>query len=177
MYSLEYVALIYIYYLTVRHFFCIYDQDYVHAMSQHITDSVLSTLSAPAGPSQLIIIGCGKPSRIVPYTSETEAAFPIYTDPSGKIYDKLQMKKTFACISRPPSYTQISFFRGLLKSLKQMGRSGIQAIKGGSWRQNGGEWIFRDGRCVYVHRMENVSDHLTAEQLLDLLRTDDKQAG
>ena len=28
--------------------------------------------------------------------------------------------------------------------------------------EDGGEWVFRGGRCVCVHRMRDVGDHLTA---------------
>ncbi|GAQ03722.1 hypothetical protein ALT_1043 [Aspergillus lentulus] len=156
----------------IRHFFCAYDQDYVRVASRRLTDSVLATLPNPTGPSQLIIIGCGDPQRIVPYVSETEAAFPIYTDRKGKIYEKLHMKRTRSHITQPPPYTQNSFLSALGKTFKQMFCSGWQAFLGGSWGQNGGEWVFRGGKPVYVHRMEHVSDHLTADQLLEVLSHD-----
>ncbi|GFF25304.1 thioredoxin-like protein AAED1 [Aspergillus udagawae] len=159
--------------IFIRHFFCAYDQDYVRVVSRRLTDSVLSTLPNPTGPSQLIIVGCGDPQRIVPYVSETEAAFPIYTDPTGKIYEKLQMKRTKACITAPPSYAQLSFFCALGKTFKQMFHSGWQAFRGGPWGQNGGEWVFRGGKCIFAHRMEHVSDHLTADQLLEVLSLDE----
>ncbi|GFF51374.1 thioredoxin-like protein AAED1 [Aspergillus udagawae] len=157
----------------VRHFFCAYDQDYVRVVSRRLTDSVLSTLPNPTGPSQLIIVGCGDPQRIVPYVSETEVTFPIYTDPTGKIYEKLQMKRTKACMTSPPSYAQLSFFCALGQTFKQMFHSGWQAFRGGPWGQNGGEWVFRGGKCVFAHRMEHVSDHLTADQLLEVLSLDE----
>ncbi|PKX95986.1 uncharacterized protein P174DRAFT_459468 [Aspergillus novofumigatus IBT 16806] len=129
--------------IFIRHFFCAYDQGYVRVVSRRLTDS-------------LIIIGCGDSQRIVPYVSETEAAFPIYTDRTGKIYEKLHMKRTRSHATKPPSYVQISFFGALGKTFKQMLRSGRQA-----------------GKCVYVHRMEHVSDHLTADQLLEVLSHDE----
>ncbi|EAW15629.1 uncharacterized protein NFIA_049690 [Aspergillus fischeri NRRL 181] len=142
-------------------------------ISRRLTNSVLSTLPNPTGPSQLIIIGCGDSQRIVPYVSETEATFPIYTDRTGKIYEKLHMKRTGSHFTQPPSYAQISFFGALGKTFGQMFRSGWQAFRGGSWGQNGGEWVFRGGKCVYVHRMEHVSDHLTADRLLEVLSHDE----
>jgi hypothetical protein len=48
--------------------------------------------------------------------------------------------------------------------------SGFEAFKGGNYFQNGGEWIFRAGKCVWVHRMETTSDHLTAEELVKVLK-------
>ncbi|OGM46584.1 hypothetical protein ABOM_004694 [Aspergillus bombycis] len=155
--------------IFIRHFFCAYDQDYVHSISQRLTESVLSTLPNSAGPAQVIIIGCGQPAAIVPYVAETSAAFPIYTDPKGKIYEKLHMKRTVSAITRPPTYTQRSFISALGTTFKQMFRSGLQALSGGGWGQNGGEWVFKNGKCVYVHRMQNVSDHLTADELLQVI--------
>ncbi|GIK06326.1 hypothetical protein Aspvir_001973 [Aspergillus viridinutans] len=159
--------------IFIRHFFCAYDQDYVRVVSRRLTDSVLATLPSPTGPSQLIMIGCGDSQRIVPYVSETEAAFPIYTDRTGKIYEKLHMKRTRSQMTQSPSYAQISFISALGKAFRQMFWSGWQAFRGGSWGQNGGEWVFRGGKCVYVHRMKHVSDHLTADQLLEVLSHDE----
>ncbi|RAL10670.1 peroxiredoxin-like family protein [Aspergillus homomorphus CBS 101889] len=157
--------------IFIRHFFCIYDQDYVRTVSNHLTDSILNTLPVTAGPSQVIIIGCGDPARIVPYVAETAATLPVYTDPTGKLYSKLHMKRNVTGITRPPSYTEVSFLRALGRTLKQMFRTGglIRAFRGGPWNLNGGEWVFRKGRCVFVHRMESIGDHLTAQQLLEVL--------
>ncbi|KAF7596801.1 hypothetical protein BBP40_012400 [Aspergillus hancockii] len=52
--------------IFIRHFFCAYDQDYVHLISQRLTEAVLSSLPNSAGPTQVIIIGCGSPVGIVP---------------------------------------------------------------------------------------------------------------
>jgi hypothetical protein len=48
--------------------------------------------------------------------------------------------------------------------------SGFGAFKGGDYSQNGGEWIFRAGKCVWVHMMETTSDHVPAEELIRVLR-------
>ncbi|KAL4904478.1 hypothetical protein BDW74DRAFT_168479 [Aspergillus multicolor] len=154
----------------VRHFFCVYDQDYVRSVSHHLTDSVLQTIPSAGGPIQLIIIGCGDPSLIVPYVSETDAAqFPVYSDPDGKLYEKLHMERTVANIMRPPVYTDVGFWRSLGLTLRQMAGRGWKGLRGGKWDQNGGEWVFRNGRCRFVHRMQSVSDHLTAGELIRIL--------
>ncbi|KAL4781073.1 AhpC/TSA antioxidant enzyme-domain-containing protein [Aspergillus varians] len=157
--------------LFIRHFFCIYDQDYVRAVSHHLTDSVLETIPHSPGPIQLIIIGCGDPSLIVPYIGETSASFPIYSDPDGKLYERLHMRRTVENYMQQPSYSRVGFWRSLGMSAKQMFWNGMRGFRGGRWDQNGGEWIFRGGRCEYVHCMKNVGDHLTAEELLRILGT------
>ncbi|KAL4867075.1 hypothetical protein BDV12DRAFT_171919 [Aspergillus spectabilis] len=155
----------------IRHFFCAYDQDYVRSVSHHLSDSVLQTIPHTDGPVQLIIIGCGDPSLIVPYVAETGASFPVYSDPNGRVYEKLHMQRTVENIMRPPSYTKANFWKSLGIAFKQMLAQGKRAFRGGPWNQNGGEWIFKGGRCEYAHRMEHASDHLTAEKLLEILDT------
>ncbi|KAL5340567.1 AhpC/TSA antioxidant enzyme-domain-containing protein [Aspergillus crustosus] len=154
----------------IRHFFCAYDQDYVRSVAHHLSDSILSAKSQSGDSIQLIIIGCGDPSLIVPYVAETGASqFPIYSDPSGRVYEKLHMRRTVENIMRPPAYTKTGFWKSLGITFKQMMAQGKKAFRGGGWGQNGGEWVFRGGRCEYVHRMGHVSDHLTADELLRIL--------
>ncbi|KAL3477668.1 AhpC/TSA antioxidant enzyme-domain-containing protein [Aspergillus californicus] len=157
----------------VRHFFCAYDQDYVRTISEHLSESILRTRPNLSGPCQLLIIGCGHPSMIIPYVGETASVFPVYSDPDGKMYEKLNMHRTTANITNPPSYTRKSFLRGLGITFKQMWQNGLRGLRGGPWDQNGGEWIFRGGKCVFVHRMEHVSDHLSAQELLEALKKGD----
>lgn len=99
----------------VRHFFCSCDQDYIHSIALYLTPTVLSTL--PIGPSRLIIVGCGDPSRILPYAAETSCKLLIFTDPTGRIYEILQIKKSLT-ISRRPSYMRQSLFSLIIRSMK-----------------------------------------------------------
>ncbi|KAL4935878.1 hypothetical protein BDV06DRAFT_217095 [Aspergillus oleicola] len=162
----------------VRHFFCIYDQSYVRSVSGHLTDTALETLSHTQthGPIQLIIIGCGDPSLIVPYVSETGAVMPVYTDPSGKIYEKLHMRRTVKGIMSQPAYSSVGFWKSLGMTLRQMFWKGRRGVKGGRWDQQGGEWVFKGGKVKYVHRMRDAADHLTAEELLGILESQGKDA-
>ncbi|CEN60471.1 hypothetical protein ASPCAL02909 [Aspergillus calidoustus] len=155
----------------IRHFFCVYDQDYVRTISHHLTDSLLKSLpsTSSTGPSQLIIIGCGDPALITPYVSETSTPFPVYSDPRGRIYEKLHMTRTMSNVMKQPSYSTVGFWRALGKTFRQMAASGWRGLRGGGWGQNGGEWVFKGGKCVYVHRMKDVGDHLTAGELLEVL--------
>ncbi|KAL4926136.1 peroxiredoxin-like family protein [Aspergillus undulatus] len=163
--------------LFIRHFFCIYDQSYVRSVSQHLTDSVLQTLPHMhnRGPIQIIIIGCGNPNLIVPYVSETGTTMPVYTDPGGKLYEKLHMRRTVKGITTQPVYSGVGFWKSLGLTLRQMFSKGRKGFGGGSWDQNGGEWVIRGGRVEYVHRMEHVSDHLTADELLGILESQGKE--
>jgi hypothetical protein len=58
-----------------------------------------------------------------------------------------------------------SLFSLVMISVRQMIQSGFGAFSGGDYSQNGGELIFRDGKCVWMHKMESTSDHMPAEEL------------
>ena len=147
-----------------------YDQEYVRTLSSKITQRLLDTIPHHAKPAQVIIIGCGDHTLIGPYMEETSDIFPIYSDPSAKIYETLEMKRTWTGFTDPPPYSSVSFPGALFKDLKQRWKRGWGALKSGSTDQQGGEWIFQKGRLKYAHRMQAVNDHLTADQLLDILK-------
>jgi hypothetical protein len=156
----------------VRHFFCIYDQDYVRVLATQMTHKILETMPNHAKPAQVIIIGCGDHTLIGPYMEETSDAFPIYTDPTAKIYNQLKMKRTWTGFNDPPPYSLESFPSALYKDLKQRWKRGWAGLKGGFGDQQGGEWIFQRGKLKYAHRMQSASDHLTADNLLKILTVD-----
>ncbi|KAJ5312644.1 hypothetical protein PENANT_c007G06517 [Penicillium antarcticum] len=161
--------------IFVRHFFCIYDQDYVRDLAGQMTHTILETIPTHAKPAQVIIIGCGDHTLIGPYMEETSDVFPIYTDPSAKIYNQLKMKRTWTGFNEPPPYSLESFPSALYKDLKQRWKRGWAGLKGGFGDQQGGEWIFQGGKLKYAHRMEGASDHLTADRLLNILTVDQDQ--
>ncbi|KAL4999423.1 hypothetical protein BDV10DRAFT_184316 [Aspergillus recurvatus] len=150
----------------IRHFFCVYDQDYARSFSHHLTDSVLQTIPHTGRPIQLIIIGCGDPCLTV----GDAAQFPVYSNPDGKLYGRPHMKRTVTNIMRPPVYTQVGFWKSLGMTLRQVWGRGYSGLRGGKWDRNGGEWVSRNGKCEFVHRMESVSDHLTVEKLIEILK-------
>jgi hypothetical protein len=136
--------------------------------------TILSTPSI--GPTRLIIIGCGEPTRILPYVAETSCMFPVFTDPTGRIYEELGMKRSWHLPPQPPPYMKHSLSMLVMTSVRQMFGSGYDAFRGGNYWQNGGEWIFRDGRCVWGHRMETTGDHATAEELVRVLSGEETDA-
>jgi hypothetical protein len=58
----------------------------------------------------------------------------------------------------------------IISSVRQMAGSGFGAFKGGDYSQNGGEGVFIMGKCRWIHRMDTTSDHLTAEELVKVLK-------
>lgn len=112
----------------------------------------LRTLSASINPESLLqlpvstfiaVVGCGDAALIDMYASETGCPFPIYADPTRKLYQELGMVKTLA-LGQRPAYMNKSLLKSSLDSIvqgvKQI-KSGL-AIKGGDQRQIGGEFLF-----------------------------------
>jgi hypothetical protein len=136
------------------------------------------------------------------YTSETRCPFPIYADPTKRLYNALGMVRTLNMGSRP-DYQR----RGNLKNMFQSVWQGFTNLKGGralqglDWHQVGGEFLFEpidmatpiaspadevnrqlDGssgtgyveekRITWVHRMKNTRDHAEIPELREVLGLD-----
>lgn len=91
----------------------------------------------------IAVIGCGDPALIDMYTEATGCPYPIYADPTRRLYQELGMIKTLA-LGQRPAYASKSLLKSSLESIvqgvKQI-RSGL-AIRGGDQRQIGGEFLF-----------------------------------
>ncbi|KAK3327443.1 AhpC/TSA antioxidant enzyme-domain-containing protein [Cercophora scortea] len=126
--------------IFVRHFFCGQCQEYLRALSASITPETLLRLPIS---TFIAIIGCGDPSLIDMYAQETGCRFPIYADPTRKLYDELGMVRTLALGPRPAYVTKNlvkSSIASVFQGLKQI-KKGL-ATKGGDARQIGGEFLF-----------------------------------
>lgn len=77
------------------------------------------------------------------YATETACPFPIYTDPTRKLYDALGMLQTLSLGDRPAYQREglvKSSLASIVQGLKQI-KSGL-ATKAGPARQIGGEFLF-----------------------------------
>ncbi|KAL8725132.1 MAG: hypothetical protein Q9166_007536 [cf. Caloplaca sp. 2 TL-2023] len=142
--------------IFIRHFFCGNCQEYLRSLSSSITPNVLQSLSVPI---KIRIIGCGQPDLIPMYTRETGCPYPIYADPSKKLYAELGMTRTLSLGSKAPQYMQYSLPSAMIRALYQSLKAGRGALKGGDYWQVGGEFIFEDGEVTWCHRMKNTRDH------------------
>ncbi|TLS23806.1 hypothetical protein PpBr36_08200 [Pyricularia pennisetigena] len=126
--------------IFVRHFFCGNCQEYLRTLSASITPEALLDLPIP---TFIAVIGCGDPSLIDMYVSETGCRFPVYSDPTRRLYDELGMVRTLALGARPAYQRKSmisSVFSSVVQGLKQI-PSG-KATKAGDQRQIGGEFLF-----------------------------------
>lgn len=133
------------------------------------------------------------------YTDATNCPFPIYTDPSRKLFDALGMVKTLTMGMRPAYQRQSvasSVAGSILQGLKQL-PSGL-AMRSGDHRQVGGEFLFEpvelespvpevsDGKekedapqygaeeksVGWCHRMKTTRDHTEVPELRKILGMD-----
>lgn len=93
------------------------------------------------------------------YTETTGCRFPIYADPSRKIFQLLGMTRTLSLGPARPDYMRRPLLANMVLSIFQGIKSGRGAIKGGDVKQVGGEFLFDDGNLVWCHRMKNTRDH------------------
>lgn len=127
-------------------------------MSDAITPDTLSKL--PTSTS-IVVVGLGDPGLIDHYASQTHFPYPIYTNPSRRLYDALEMVSSSAVGARP-DYISRSVFRLALDGIWQaLGHipSGL-AVKAGTPEQQGGEVLFEkagdggESRITWIHRMQ-----------------------
>ncbi|KAK3996762.1 thioredoxin-like protein AAED1 [Cladorrhinum sp. PSN332] len=126
--------------IFVRHFYCGNCQQYLSLLAKALPPQLLLGLPIP---TFIVVIGCGDPGLIDMYISETNCPFPVYSDPTRKLYEELRMIRSLAMGQRP-AYMQTHIIKSsvtsVVQGLKQL-KSGL-ALKGGDQRQIGGEFLF-----------------------------------
>ncbi|KAI1140370.1 AhpC/TSA antioxidant enzyme-domain-containing protein [Hypoxylon sp. FL0543] len=127
--------------IFIRHFFCGNCQEYLRTLSASVTPDAL--LQLPVS-TFIAVIGCGAPELINSYIKETDCPFPVYADPTRRLYTELGMVRTLALGPRPAylqgksvAHTVVS---GVVQGLKQV-KSGL-VMKMGDQKQVGGEFLF-----------------------------------
>ena len=146
-------------FIFIRHFFCGSCKEYVCALSQ-----------LSPSPIPLVIIGCGQPTLIERYAKDTNCPFPIYADPTRKLYDGLGMIRTLSLGEKKPDYIQSSFLGNILKSAVSQFSAGTAMFQGGDIHQVGGEYLInREGKILWSHLMSNTRDHAEIDELQRLL--------
>ena len=109
------------------------------------------------------------------YKRETNTPFPVYADPTRKIYDVLGMTRTLSLGSKDPKYMRQSVYRVGLQSIVQGLKTGRNMLSAGDFWQVGGEFLFEsDGAVSWCHRMKNTRDHSELDQLGKKLQISDE---
>jgi len=151
--------------IFIRHFYCGMCQSYVNALAEAFTPEQLKEHNI-----EFHIIGCGSATLIPNYVRDNNCPFPLYADSSVRLYKALGLGKTLAGGDKKPGYQTKGIVSLSWSSIKQgLKAGGSDAFKGGDFRQLGGEYLFKDGKCVYAKKMENTRDHTEIEELKTLL--------
>lgn len=96
--------------------------------------------------------------------------FPIYCDPSRKLYAKLNMMSNLNMGETTPSYVKKGMVEAVAAGVKNAVSSGANTmIQGGNPAQNGGEMLFADGELVWFKRMRHTQDHAEVAELKEVL--------
>lgn len=146
-------------------------QEYLRTLASSITPESLLALPTP---TSITVIGCGRPELIPMYTEATGCPFPIYAEPTRKLYDHLGMTRTFDLGSKP-EYMQTNVLINSVQSVFQGLKTGRKALKGGDFKQVGGEFLFEHGECTWVHRMKTTRGHAEVSEIRQLLGLDDSR--
>ncbi|PGH11128.1 hypothetical protein AJ79_05075 [Helicocarpus griseus UAMH5409] len=172
--------------IFVRHFFCGNCQEYISALASSIPSPSL----LPPDTS-VAIVGCGAPSLIAMYTDVTHCPFPIYTDPSSRLYSLFGMTRTLDRGTYVPEHNQASLatlvLRGITQGLKRLFAGDM--LKSGAMQQNGGELLFEaefadatnsnDDRIKvnvpFCNIMQTTRDHSEISVLRAILGLDEKE--
>lgn len=149
-------------------------QEYLRTLSASITPDAL--LQLPVS-TFIAVIGCGAPELINSYIQETGCPFPVYADPTRRLYDELGMVRTLALGPRPAymqgksvAHTVIS---GVVQGLKQV-KSGL-VMKMGDQRQVGGEFLFEPAAPTLDTPISTPRSE--EDKKLELAHEDDKPDG
>ena len=108
------------------------------------------------------------------YLAATSCPFPIYADPSRKLYDHLKMSRTLNLGPSKPEYMRKSMIATMALSIIQGLKMGTGATKGGDIKQVGGELLFESGEVKWCHRMRNTRDHAEVKVLKQVLGFEDE---
>jgi hypothetical protein len=130
---------------------------YVRGLTEAFTPEVYFTMPVP---TSIIVIGCGSSTLIPHYKAATNCPWPIYADPTRKLYKSFGMTWTLTPGPRPAYCGDMNIMEQAWGQVVQQYRIGPKkSLQGGQPFQIGGEFLFEDGRVVWCHRMRNFRDH------------------
>jgi hypothetical protein len=123
-------------------------------------------------PVSIAVVGCGASSLIPYYVEKTSCPFPVYADPTRRLFSVLEMTRSTARSAQLPEYVRDkSLFRGAINGIGQI-FSRIpkgDGLKGGAFDQVGGDFLFENGKVTWCHRMRDTTDHSGLPKIREVL--------
>ncbi|KAF2404690.1 hypothetical protein EJ06DRAFT_215991 [Trichodelitschia bisporula] len=158
--------------IFVRHFYCGACQNYLKALSNTISLQTYFTLPTP---TSITIIGLGSPELIRAYRAHTGTPFPIFADPSKRLYKLLGMNWTLNPGPRTARYmagmTGGDWVKGQIKQLRATEERLRWNAGNPFWV--GGEFLIREGKMRWCHRMRGYRGHSEMDVIRRLLGVDE----
>lgn len=157
--------------IFVRHFFCGACQTYLQKLSKAINLQTYFTLPKP---TSITIIGLGSPELINSYRKRTGCPFPIYADPTKRLYKALGMNWTLRVGKNPEYMKGISGKQWVMDQVKLMNTFEKKMRgRGGHMLWVGGEFLFRNEEVVWCHRMKSYRGHSEIDVIKKILDVED----
>jgi len=154
----------------VRHFYCGNCQDFLEYISKGLPSP--AELEALPVPVSIAVVGCGSSSLIPYYVEKSSCPFPVYADPTRRLFSVLEMTRSTARSAQLPEYvSDKSLFRGAINGIGQI-LSRIphgDGLKGGAFDQVGGDFLFENGKVTWCHRMRDTTDHSNLPKIREVL--------
>ena len=138
----------------IRHFGCL-------GCSVHMADLAPRLEEMKKLGLEVVLVGNGAPNFIEGFIERfrlDEKLVTITTDPSLKTHQAAQLKRSFWATLGPKGI--VDQLRALLGGHRQ------NHIQGDNWQQGGAILLDGDGRVVYYHQNESVSDHASTSELV-----------
>lgn len=135
----------------VRHWLSPSCASYLRALISELTPTVLAKARA-----RVVLIGHGAVSMIKGFRQHLQCPFPVYTDPSRRLHDVLELSP------RALGNFKSEFSTSSLRSAKEMlmGAARMHGLRAGNRSQLGGEFVFEGSlRVLFTHRMLGDGDH------------------
>ena len=117
-----------------------------------------------AAGMDVAVIGNGSPSFIAGFRDETGWKGPVYTDPSRRVYEAAQLKRSVMKTLDP---------RAAAVALRALARGHRQGLvpQGDQWQQGGVLVVAPDGRVLWHHASDRPDDHPGAEEILRAIQS------
>lgn len=144
--------------IFTRHFHCGMCKVFVRALSHSNTLTDSSRVS-------LVVVGPGQPQGVEHYKQQVgNPPFEFYADPQLELYHALGVTRRSLELGSSKdkigSHYQTSVLQNLVGSVAETVKSGSLALKGGDFKQLGGEFVWdKEGEAVLAHRMRHTRDH------------------
>ncbi|EKJ68671.1 hypothetical protein FPSE_11159 [Fusarium pseudograminearum CS3096] len=154
----------------VRHFFCCSCVNYTSFLAKNATPEKLKELD-----TAIVIVGHGDVKQVDMYRLDTGWQYPIYTDPTEKLYSTLGMIKTWK--EGPPNkympWTTTWAVYWSIKTAIWRFLQGYPLFSSGAPNLQGGEFLFEgegdDKKVTWCHRMRHSRDHADTDEITEVL--------